>query len=355
MTSRKRNYLIIGSVLLLVVVASITLITKNKKSTIDQDGFYVKDIDSVTKLFIVDKADQRVLIERQPDSTWIIDGEYDANMSAVNIALRTLGGMRILYPVPRSMEANVIKILSSRATKVEVYQRKFAINLFGIIKLFPREKLTKEYYIGHETRNNMGTFVFLKGDEIPYVVHDPSFRGFFGPRFVANQLAWRSRAIFDHDLHAIQSIKMEIPESNEESFELIKQDNDVKIKKLSSGEFLGNFDTLHVAQLLSSFVNVSFDEFVSAIPSLQIDSVFKKNPGFILTLTDTAGNQKSIKTFVKLTNYYMANPDEEIDSFYGIFDVDRMYAVIDEKDTVLIQYTSFDNILHPVSYFLKKE
>ena len=352
MTSKKRNYLIIGSVLLLTAIASIVLITKNKKSTIDQEGFYVQDVDSITKLFIVDKADQSVLVERQPDNTWLLDGEYDVNMSTLGIALKTLGNMRILYPVPHSMKANVIKTLSSGATKVEVYQRVFTINLFDKIKLFPKEKLTKVYYIGYETRNNRGTFVFLKGEETPYVVHDPSFRGFFGPRFSGSPLVWRSRNIFDHNFHAIQSIRLEIPEANEESFELLKQEDDVKIKKLSSGEFLGSFDTLRVAQLLSSFVDLNLDEFVSAIPSLQIDSVFSRNPGFVLTLTDTAGNRKSMKTFLKLRGHYLN--DEGEDPFAGLFDVDRMYAVLNEKDTVLIQYASFDNILHPLSYFMGK-
>ena len=40
---------------------------------------------------------------------------------------------------------------------------------------------------------------------------------------------------------------------------------------------------------------------------------------------------------------------------YELFDVNRLYAIIDRTDTVLIQYHVFDNILQPASYFLGKD
>ena len=37
---------------------------------------------------------------------------------------------------------------------------------------------------------------------------------------------------------------------------------------------------------------------------------------------------------------------------YELFDVNRLYAIVNNTDTVLIQYYTFDNILQPASYFL---
>ena len=45
-------------------------------------------------------------------------------------------------------------------------------------------------------------------------------------------------------------------------------------------------------------------------------------------------------------------PDPEM---YETFDLNRLYAIVDRKDTVLIQYYVFDNILQPASYFLGHE
>ena len=41
-------------------------------------------------------------------------------------------------------------------------------------------------------------------------------------------------------------------------------------------------------------------------------------------------------------------------SMYQMFDINRLYALIDNKDSVLIQYFIFDNILQPASFFLGK-
>lgn len=353
MNVRKRNIIIIISLLLLIIAISV-LIFKNKKSTIDVDNFYVKDLSTVTKVFIADKSENTILIEKQPDSTWILNEKYDANMPLVDLVLRTLNTMRIRYPVSKSALSNTIKTLSSSGIKVEVYQKVYTINIGDKIKLFPKEKLTKVYYIGHETQDNLGSYVFLEGENAPYVAHIPGHRGFLSPRFNTSETAWRSRKIVDLDVHALKSIKVEVPKNPEESYEITNSNNDIKVKLLSSGVILPSFDTLHMAQTLSSFVNLNFDEFASAIPSLQIDSVFTKSPEYIVTITDTSNVSTTLKTYVKLANHYIQDPEDEEDPFAEIFDVSRLYAVINDSDTVLIQYYNFDNILQPASYFFSR-
>jgi hypothetical protein len=39
-------------------------------------------------------------------------------------------------------------------------------------------------------------------------------------------------------------------------------------------------------------------------------------------------------------------------TMYQTFDLNRLYAILNQRDTVLIQYYVFDNILQPASYFL---
>ena len=74
-------------------------------------------------------------------------------------------------------------------------------------------------------------------------------------------------------------------------------------------------------------------------------------PRTILRITDTTGSTHEVFTYIKYVN-----PDDlELVSnkdMYETFDVNRLYAIIDRKDTVLIQYHVFDNILQPASYFL---
>ena len=74
-------------------------------------------------------------------------------------------------------------------------------------------------------------------------------------------------------------------------------------------------------------------------------------PRTVLRITDTAGVTRQLKTYIKYTNPddLKTMPDS---AMYETFDLNRLYAVLDNKDTVLIQYYVFDNILQPASYFL---
>ena len=42
-------------------------------------------------------------------------------------------------------------------------------------------------------------------------------------------------------------------------------------------------------------------------------------------------------------------------TMYSVFDLNRLYAILDNKDTVLIQYYVFDNILQPASFFMGED
>jgi hypothetical protein len=109
-----------------------------------------------------------------------------------------------------------------------------------------------------------------------------------------------------------------------------------------------------VAQLLSSFVNLNFDEYAKVVPKAELDTTFKHAPRTILTIQDRKGNKTQLKTYIKYKNPddVKSMPDT---AMYQVFDLDRLYAVINAHDTVLIQYYSFDNILQPASFFLGKE
>ena len=59
----------------LIVIAAIFLFNR-KSGTIGEElrDFTVKDTGAVTKLFLADKKGSQVLLERQPDGTWSLNG-----------------------------------------------------------------------------------------------------------------------------------------------------------------------------------------------------------------------------------------------------------------------------------------
>ena len=352
---KKKNIIIVCIVAALGIATFAVVKTKSQSSTIEQN-YHIEDVDAITKLYLSNKLDVNLLLERvgtgDADTLWLVDGKYAANQPLVDILLETLHDMRIRQHVNRNAVPNVIKNLSTNNIKVEVYQKVYFINWFGgKLRLFPSEKLTTTYYVGSETQDNNGTYMFREGDKEPYIVHIPGFRGFLTPRFNPNPPLWRTRKIVHCSVQDLKSVKVEIPQVPEESFEVLRNGETFDLHLLASNMVAPAFDTARVAQLLSSFSNLNFDEYASVVPKVELDTTFSRPPGFVLTVTDMKDRVRSLKTYVKFTDPDLISQLEGND-MADIFDVNRMYAILDNSDTVLIQYYVFDNILQPASYFL---
>lgn len=350
---KKRNLILIIAVAIIGLVALLIALRGSRKSTFPQD-YHIEDTASVTRIFLADKQDNQVLLTRMGDSTWLVDNQYPANRPMVDLLLETLNTMRIRQQVNRNAVPNVIKDLSAHAVKVEVYQRQPLINWFGgRLKLFPRERLAVTYFVGRETQDMMASFMFRDGDKVPYIIHIPGFRGFLTPRFVTEPMKWRSHTIVDLNVRAIERVELEIPDLPEESF-AVQREGDGFYMELNGGHRADGFDTARVAQMLSGFTYLNFDEFASIVPNSFADSCVAGTPRTILRITDTAGQTHQVRTYIKYNNPddLLAMPDPEM---YETFDLDRLYAIVDDRDTVLIQYFIFDNILQPASYFLGRE
>ncbi|MBR1765428.1 MAG: DUF4340 domain-containing protein [Bacteroidales bacterium] len=347
---KKRNLTLIIIAAALMVAAGITAYILSRP-TFKQD-FHIEDIASVSRIYLTDKENGEVTLTRMEDSTWMVDNTYEANGPVVDLLLETLHTMRIRQQVNKNAIPNAIKDLAAHSIKVEVYQKVPFINWFGgRLKLFTREKLTTTYYVGRETQDMMASFMFRQGDDVPYIIHIPGFRGFLTPRFMTEPMKWRSHRIVDLDVRAIERIELEIPAEEQESFAIQREGNGFAMEMLQRHQRVNGFDTARVAQMLSSFTWLNFDEFASIVPNSFADSCVSGQPRTILRIVDTAGNASELCTYIKYNNPddLKAMPDPEM---YETFDLNRLYSIVNKKDTVLIQYYVFDNILQPASYFL---
>ncbi|KWW29759.1 MAG: hypothetical protein AUK63_909 [bacterium P3] len=352
---RKKNIVVICIAAACAAIAAWVAIRGSRTSTFEQD-FHIEDIASVCRVHISDKENNSVLLERiegaPADSSWMVDGEHLASQPVVDLMLETLHSMRIRQQVNKNAASNVIKRISTSHVKVEVYRKCHRIDWFGgKLRWFPHEKLEATYYIGFETQDQMASYVYREGDKLPYIIHIPGFRGFLAPRFPTSGIAWRSHRIVALDIKHLARVELQIPASPEESFAIYRDGDDFRMELTETHRPVDGFDTARVAQMLSSFTNLNFDEFARAVPNTEFDSSLARTPRAILRITGTDGRTREVKTYIKYHNPddLRAMPDPEM---YEMFDVNRLYAVIDDSDTVLIQYFVFDNILQPASYFL---
>jgi len=346
----KRNKLIILITVLLVIVA-IVLVINQSSSTLKQGAtdFAVVDTAAITKIFMVDKNNNSVLLERQSVSEWTVNKEYKAQTFQVNALIKTMSDLEIRSPVPKAARNNVLSRLSVNAKKVEIYQHGYAINLFGAIKLFPREKRTKTYYVGGPTSDNMGTFMLMEGADDPYIVFIPSFRGFVAAMYSPIEKNWRDHTIFKTRYKDLKSVKMEFFEVPDESFIIEKQGGDRFYFKPENTADAIAFDTIRMLEFLTSFSKIRFESLLdNNVEQAFRDSVTSLTPSHIITVTDNSGQETKIVTFRK--GRFAEDPEN------WPYDLNRLYGLInDNKDFVLLQYFVFDKLLRPASYFNPEE
>lgn len=348
---RQKNLIIVSSIILLLGI--ILIVVSNQKTSTLEQNFHLEKTSNIVRMVLEDRDGAKTELKKNNDSIWIVNNEFQAAPMMVSTLMETLRDMRVREPVAKAAHVNIIKQLSARNVRIDIYLQKYYINL-GFIKLFKKEKLEKSIYVGDQTMDNMGTYMLIKGTQNPCVVSIPNFRGYLSSRFTAEPNDWKTHTIFKYNPNDIASIKVEIPQLPQESFELYSEGNTFHFKLLNNNEKLSDFDTIKVTALISSFTDLNFEDIAKNIPKIQVDTIFSKLPSFIFTIKDKQGKSKSLKTYMKLNEGTWVSENDK-DNFYEIFDINRMYGIMDgSKDTLVLQYFAFDNLLKPASYYFSR-
>ena len=336
---------------ILIVIAGVLIILNRNYSTLDdrESGFAVEDTATITKIFMADKNNLSVKLEKRADGQWIINDKYLAHPFNMSMLLGTMKDLTVRYPVPLAARDNVLIRLASIARKVEIYQMKYRINLFDKIKLFPREKLTRTYYVGDATQDNLGTYMLMEGAEQPYVVFLPTLRGFIYTRFSTVEDDWRDHTVFNTPVQDLDWVKVEFMEEPEESF-IVKTDEAGNLSLTTLADKQEHtYDTLRMLQFVTAFKDIRFESILNnKLEPEFIDSVAAQPMAHRITLKEKDGDEVVVRTFRKggFSQFY-----EEDGATIAPFDLDRLYAYInDDRDFVLLQYFVFDKVLRTASY-----
>lgn len=321
----KKNTIII---ILVVILAGIVVIlaSRNSKSSLKKElrDFAVEDTASVTKIFMVRKDNAQVTLTRE-GNRWKVNDKYLVRPDAIDNLLKTLNRVRVKSPVSNSMLDNALKMLATRNTKVEVYAGK---------------KKIKTLYVGGPTQDQMGTFMMIEGSSVPFVTHIPGFIGYLSSRFFIDERNWRSTEIMRYNFNDIAAVTVENPARPEESFKLENLGgNRFGITSLTGRQSPVPLDTIGVKFYLSQFEKLNFEFFTDSLPAEDLANLRTNPPYRTLMVEDRQGVRRTIKAWPRTG---MGKTD--VDGNPLTWDDERMWGVLDDRDTVVIQYYVFNPI-----------
>ncbi|MGB0805402.1 MAG: DUF4340 domain-containing protein [Salibacteraceae bacterium] len=330
------------NILLIVVLVVLTAWVANEffngnSSTIKspKNEFSIKDTNSISKVFIADMRGNQVLLERKTSNQWMVNGKYGAVRHNINNMLETINLMTVKAPVAKARYDKTIRDLSTIATKVEIYQGS--------------ETPSKVIYIGTSNQYHTGNYMMIEGSSLPYLVHIEGFNGFLSPRFSAFENDWRLKNIFKYNPKDIAEIRLDFPGQPQKGF-VIQQTIDGKLSLYNNAMVpVDGWEKNYVLDYLERFREINFEMWEETKDPIFIDSVSTSIPLEIYSVTNMAGETTTLKTLLKPLKSGIDIEGNPIDH-----DQDRMYALMNEKEFMIIQYFVFDPLNHDIDYFFNK-
>lgn len=335
-----KNNKIYFIILIILVIAAAWLYMSRKNSSIKKElrDFSIQDTSQVSKIFMVNKLNKTLLLERDESDGWIVNKKYKVRKDAIDLILKTFKRMEVKSPVSKAAFANAVKDLAATHVKVEVYTDE-------------ETEPMKTIYIGGPTQDMYGTYMMLENSNTPFIVHIPGFSGYLSSRFFLTENDWRDRAIFRYAYDQIKTVSLQDFRLPDQSF-IAKNlgDNQYSLIRFEDQKVIEDFDTVMVKQYLGYYKKISYERIVDALTRSKVDSVLNSEPIYRISLIDDKSNETTITAFHK-SGIGVIDDNGELHPY----DIERMYAQINnDTNLVVIQYHVFDPLFMKLDYFLKK-
>lgn len=334
----KKKNLFLYFIFVIVIIVSIILFFKNQKSTLKKElrDFAYEDTASINKIFLADKNNNTILLERLNNKNWRVNNKFIARSDAINNLLDAIASVQVKSLVPKSAFETVTKHLATRSVKVEIYAH---------------NKKVKTYYVGPSTSDNLGTYMILEKSSVPFVTHKPGFNGYLTVRYFVNEQEWRDVRLFPISINSFYSLNINYPENPTASYTIIRKSAREYQLLNNNGLPMLKFDTLLAKETVLNVLKSKVDIWAIDMPQTRIDSLKNANPLAKLTVKTINGDKYNLNL------YRMPNIKLYVDNLGKLmqFDPDIMYGIYNDNTPALCQYFTFDPILISINEFLDKK
>lgn len=323
---------VIIPLLILILVGGVAfwLISQNDESTLDvkSTNFSVKDTALIDKLKLSNMSGGSVTLSREKGNQWKVNGKFNANSTKVKTLLTTIRNVEVKNPVSISRRENVVKSLASQNIQVDIFQN---------------GELVRSYFVGHQTPDEMGTYMAMNNKEKkPYVVHIPGFYGYLSSRYFINPQKWRTKKLFAFNPVSIRKVSIQYSNNPQNSFILEVQGNDeFVVSNSKQNKTLQNPKSSLAKKFLVQFKDMRSESSLKGDSRKQtLDSLQNRDPLFLVKVNGKSDKKREVA-------FYRAGLSAQEEEGHEASDMKRFYAIANHRpnDVLLMQRRVVEPIL----------
>lgn len=308
----------------------------------------------ISKIVIDAPGEEIIELEESQDG-WMVSDRYKANEVAVRKLLSRLQGFVIKRPVSLADQQTINEQMRQQGVLLEVYEQTHWIRLPFNTSLIEREKLHRAYVVAGIAKDQESSYLRMADSEKVFEVHIPGIpEGISGAIMVDDHL-WRDPTVIDLEASRIKSIEVFVPGNEKESFLMIRDQDEAGGAQVfdAYGVRLETdlLDTIRMDRYFSLFKNIQLEQFLAGDKLHTSLQEMVKPPFMELTICDMDGQCRKISCFHRPNKPYPGRLYVED----LLFDPNRFYLKIEDRDFAIAQFLVFNRILRPLSFFLRNQ
>lgn len=301
----------------------------------DKKDFAITDTASITRFFLANKRGQQVLLEKNEQGIWMVNGTTPADEQKINLLKATLHDVQVRNPITESEYNTVVARMASDAVKTEIYAG---------------NKRIQTLYVGQATADGTGTYMMIEQASSPYITHIPGFVGYLSPRFSANPVKWKSKIVFDYQPADIAHVKVSYPQN--ESLSFMIENGSQPVVRNHKGEVL-DADPGFVQFYLASFSNLAVEAYDEDLKQEQKDSISATPVFCSIAVESKTKPSHTLRLHLKAIDQRTKERYDDQGNLLE-YDYDKYFGFIDrEKDLVYVQQYNFGRIIKNQGDFIQ--
>ncbi len=320
------NKNIVYGIIFLALCGVAYFILKQDKNTgtlkTELKDFAVKDTTSIDKIFLASKSNQTVLLERQANGLWQVNGKFFARPDFVQSLLEAIGRVEVMMPVPKLEQNGVMAQLATTGIKCEVYSKNIRL---------------KTLYVGSSTNDNRGTYMMIENASMPFITYIPGWAGYLSARFNVVENEWKNAIIFQYAMKDLRQVSLNYTNEPKNSFIIsVLATNQLTIKPMLPQTF-SKIDTSALVKYLTQYAKVPAMSVIDGLKIIRDSIVNTAQPQLIIQITASNNSIQTLKIYKKrvqeeyidVMNVNRSEMPEDSDAMY--------YHLVEKNEFGLIQ------------------